>query len=71
MIAIDYGHFRNILSISKNSDFWKGNQHQFPELAKLACRYLQVPASSALVERLFQLLARSSGQMVAPSKILK
>lgn len=34
-------------------DFWKCYKHQFPELAKLAKKYLGVQASSAGVERMF------------------
>lgn len=34
-------------------DFWKCYQHQFPELSKLAKKYLGVQASSASVERMF------------------
>ena len=33
--------------------FWKYHESQFPELAKLAKKFLGVPASSAAVERMF------------------
>ncbi|XP_048867866.1 zinc finger BED domain-containing protein 4-like isoform X8 [Brienomyrus brachyistius] len=34
--------------------YWKGNQTSFPELARLACKYLAIPASSAPVEKIFR-----------------
>ena len=49
-------------SLSDEADslaFWKGHQDQFPELAKLACEYLHVPASSAPVERLFSVAGKT------------
>ena len=33
--------------------FWKCHEIQFPQLAKLAKKYLTVPASSAAVKRMF------------------
>jgi hypothetical protein len=36
-------------------DFWKIYEHMFPELSKLAKRYLGIPASSAQVERMFSI----------------
>ena len=33
--------------------FWKCHEGQFPQLAKLAKKYLAVPASSAAVEHMF------------------
>jgi len=35
--------------------YWKENQYKYPELSKLALKYLTVPASSAPVERLFRI----------------
>jgi hypothetical protein len=35
--------------------FWKSNQYKFPLLAKLAKKYLGIPASSAAVERMFSI----------------
>ena len=35
--------------------FWKCHEKQFPELAKLAKKFLGVPASSAAVERMFNI----------------
>ena len=34
-------------------EFWKLNEHRFPVLAKMACKYLLSPASSASSERVF------------------
>lgn len=36
-------------------NFWEVNEKKFPSLAKLAQRYLAIPASSGSVERLFSL----------------
>lgn len=55
--------------VVENSDpllFWKDHQHQFPDLAKLSCRYLHVPASSAPVERLFSI----AGKIFRPDRCL-
>ena len=40
--------------LSKDADplaYWNGQEDLNPTLAKLACQYLQIPASSAPVER--------------------
>lgn len=42
--------------------YWKENEDKFPILVKLAKIYLNVPATSAPVERLLELLGRSSDQ---------
>ncbi|MGH0132117.1 UNVERIFIED_CONTAM: hypothetical protein FKN15_048756 [Acipenser sinensis] len=39
--------------------FWKSHEPQFPALAKLAARYLNVPATSAAVERVFSIAGRT------------
>jgi len=47
--------------VSEDDDpltFWKLNQQKYPELAKLATQYLQFPASSAPVERLFSIAGK-------------
>ena len=36
-------------------DFWRENEKTFPILAKLAKKYLSVPASTANVERMFSI----------------
>ena len=49
-----------------NSDplsFWKDHEDTYPKLVILAMRYLAVPASSALVERLFSIAGRSFVQI--------
>ncbi len=38
--------------------FWKCHEKQFPGLAKLAKKFLGVPASSAAVERMFNISFR-------------
>ena len=38
--------------------YWKENQHNFPGLAKLAAKYLAVPASSSPVERVFSIAGK-------------
>ncbi|MGH0123568.1 UNVERIFIED_CONTAM: hypothetical protein FKN15_037013 [Acipenser sinensis] len=38
--------------------YWKGKQMEFPHLAQLACKHLAIPASSALVERLFSVAGK-------------
>jgi hypothetical protein len=38
--------------------YWKENENKFPILAKLATKYLSVPASSAPVERLFSIASK-------------
>ena len=49
-------------SVSSQDDdplqYWELSQSQFPELSKLACKYLHVPASSAPVERLFSIAGK-------------
>ena len=49
-------------SVSSEDDdplqYWKLSQSQFPELSKLACKHLHVPASSAPVERLFSIAGK-------------
>ncbi|XP_048867862.1 E3 SUMO-protein ligase ZBED1-like isoform X4 [Brienomyrus brachyistius] len=44
--------------------YWKGNQTSFPELARLACKYLAIPASSAPVERIFS----AAGNIFRPER---
>ena len=38
--------------------YWKENQFTYPDLAKLVCCYLHIPASSAPVERVFSIAGR-------------
>ena len=38
--------------------FWKTNKNRFPDMAVLACKYLQTPTSSAPVERLFSIAGK-------------
>ena len=38
--------------------FWKNNQYKYAGLSKLACKYLQIPASSAPVERIFSIAGK-------------
>lgn len=38
--------------------FWKNNQYKYAGLSKLACKYLQIPATSAPVERIFSIAGR-------------
>ena len=38
--------------------YWRENQHRFPALSKLACKYLAITASSAPVERLFSVAGK-------------
>ena len=48
-------------TLSEDEDpltFWKTNQHRFPDLSTLACNYLQTPASSGPVERLFSIAGK-------------
>jgi hypothetical protein len=47
--------------------FWKCHEKQFPQLAKLAKKYLTVPASSATVER----MCRLSGHILTNNKVVK
>jgi hypothetical protein len=44
--------------------YWKGQQSNFPKLAHLALRYLNVPASSSPVERLFSI----AGNIFTPNR---
>ena len=47
--------------LSKVADplaYWKGQEDLNPTLAKLACQYLQIPASSAPVEHLFSVAGK-------------
>lgn len=51
----------------RNSDplaYWKGQQYNFPGLAQLAIRFLNVPASSSPVERLFSI----AGNVFTPNR---
>lgn len=41
-------------------EFWRKNQHDFPNVARLAMRILCIPASSASSERQFSLLNREA-----------
>lgn len=45
-------------------DHWRSTQHKFPKLAKLAQRYLSLPASSAAVERIFSV----GGKLFRPDR---
>jgi hypothetical protein len=38
--------------------FWNNNEYKFPELARLAKKFLGVPASEAEVERIFNISGR-------------
>lgn len=52
--------------------FWKAHQHQFPKLAKLARKYLAVPASTGSVERLLSVagaLARARRANLTPATL--
>ena len=44
--------------------FWKNNEYKFPEFARLAKKFLGVPASEAEVERMFNL----SGHIFNPKR---
>ena len=51
--------------LSENADplaYWKGQEDLNPTLAKLACQYLQIPASSGPVECLFSVAGKISTQ---------
>ena len=50
-------YFRTIKSSSFDCPlkFWKSNQYKFPLLAKLAKKFLGIPASSASAERMFSI----------------
>lgn len=39
-------------------DYWKLKQCAMPKLANMACQYLQIPASSASVERVFSIAGK-------------
>ena len=45
-------------------EYWKNSQHKFPNLAKLAAKYLSIPASSGAVERLFSV----AGNIFRPNR---
>ena len=42
-----------MLDNTSTLDFWKVNEHKYPELSKLAKKFLNVQAPSASVERMF------------------
>jgi len=44
--------------------WWKMNASQFPEMAKLACKYLAIPTSSSPAERIFS----TAGKVVRPDR---
>ncbi|MGH7240112.1 MAG: hAT family dimerization domain-containing protein [Candidatus Saccharimonadales bacterium] len=50
--------------------WWKSNQHQFPVLARLAKRYLCIPASSAASETVFSTGAQMGGYNGKRSRML-
>ena len=45
-------------------EYWKWHQHKYPSLAKLAQHYLNVPATSESVERMFNV----GGKFVKPDR---
>ena len=51
---------------SDSLEFWKAQQSNFPVLSTIAARYLAIPASSALVERLFSI----AGKLFRPERCL-
>lgn len=44
--------------------FWKGNEHIYPRLSKLAKQYLSMPATSVPVERLFSV----AGELISKKR---
>ena len=48
--------------LSEDADplqFWRKNESKYLELSRLPCSYLEIPASSAPVERLFSMPEKS------------
>ncbi|XP_033874243.2 zinc finger BED domain-containing protein 4-like [Acipenser ruthenus] len=60
----DYLTQATVADDSEPLTFWKENRHRYPTLAKLACKYLAIPASSAPVERLFNI----AGKLFRPER---
>jgi hypothetical protein len=50
--------WRMIGVLNQPFEWWQHHEYLFPTLAKLARRYLSIPASSASVERLFSRAGR-------------
>ncbi|KAB7505385.1 Transposable element Hobo transposase [Armadillidium nasatum] len=66
----DYSNY----SVSKQSDiidFWKTNQSMFPRLAKLAKKYLSVPASSSFLTKEIKLSYRKGIEEAVESLLLQ